>query len=141
MHPFPGKHILWCLIPAWCSWETFYVWDSADYRIAQALAIVGTVEDLWELELDEVEVANSHEEVANSHEEVANSHPQRGGGGTRKPDGGGSERQVNEYVIEYSKWVSTVNELAHEERSTFEEFFDCILIILAKFLVELSAQN
>jgi hypothetical protein len=62
---------------------------TADYRIAQALAIVGTVEDLWELELDEVELANSHEEVANSH-------PQRGGGATRKEDGGGSERQVNE---------------------------------------------
>jgi len=42
---------------------------------------VGTVEDLWELELDEVEVANSH--------------PQRGGG-KRKEDGGGSERQANE---------------------------------------------
>ena len=41
---------------------------------------MGTVEDLWELELDEVEVANSH--------------PQRG---IRKEDAEGSERQVNEY--------------------------------------------
>ena len=33
----------------------FLSWDSADYKVAQALEIVGTVEDLLVLQLDEVE--------------------------------------------------------------------------------------